>query len=81
MFFDPFCGCGTTLEAAQREGRQWIGIDIAFHAIKRVSAVRLTEKCGLIERQDYEIRGIPRTLEAATDLWRRDPYQFQKWGC
>lgn len=79
VVFDPFCGCGTTLEAAHHEGRQWIGIDIAFHAIKRVSAVRLTEKCGLVEGQDYEIRGIPRTLEAATDLWRRDPYQFQKW--
>ena len=80
IVFDPFCGCGTTLEAAQREGRQWIGIDIAFHAIKRVSAVRLTEKCGLIEGQDYEIHGVPRTLEAATDLWKRDAYQFQKWA-
>ena len=80
IVFDPFCGCGTTLEAAQNEGRQWIGIDIAFHAIKRVSAVRLTEKCGLVEGQDYEIRGIPRTLEAATDLWKRDSYQFQKWA-
>ena len=79
IVLDPFCGCGTTLEAAHREGRQWIGIDIAFHAIKRVSAVRLKEKCKLIEGQAYEIHGIPRTLEAATDLWTRDPYQFQKW--
>ena len=79
IVFDPFCGCGTTLEAAQREGRQWIGVDIAFHAIKRVSAVRL-EKFGLVEGKDYEIGGIPRTFEAATDLWERDPYQFQKWA-
>ena len=78
VVFDPFCGCGTTLEAAQREDRRWIGVDIAFHAIKRVSAVRL-EKFGLVEGKDYEIGGIPRTLEAATDLWERDPYQFQKW--
>ena len=78
--FDPFCGCGTTLEVAQHLNRKWIGVDIAFHAIKRVSAVRLKDKCKLIEDQDYEIHGIPLTLEAATDLWKRDDYQFQKWA-
>lgn len=26
-----------------------------------------------------EITGIPRTLEGAADLHKRDPYQFQKW--
>ena len=46
VVFDPFCGCGTTLEASQKLKRNWIGIDIAIHAIKRVSAVRLQEKCG-----------------------------------
>lgn len=80
IVFDPFCGCGTTLEAAHWLERQWIGVDIAFHAIKRVSAVRLKDKCGLVEGQDYEIHGIPRTFEAATDLWKRDEYQFQKWA-
>ena len=80
IVFDPFCGCGTTLEVAQRLNRQWIGIDIAIHAIKRVSAVRLTERCGLVEGTDYEITGIPRTIEGADDLWERDKYQFQKWA-
>ena len=28
MVFDPFCGCGTTLVAADRLQRQWVGIDI-----------------------------------------------------
>ena len=80
IVFDPFCGCGTTLEAAQRLNRQWIGIDIAIHAINRVSAVRLNERCGLIEGKDYEITGIPHTMEGADDLWKRDKYQFQKWA-
>lgn len=80
IVFDPFCGCGTTLHAAEIEGRKWIGIDIAIHAIKRVSAVRLKEKCGLIEGKDYEISGIPRNIEGAQDLWKRDTYQFQKWA-
>lgn len=30
---DPFCGCGTTIVAAQRLNRHWIGIDIAKPAI------------------------------------------------
>ncbi|MDE0553701.1 MAG: DNA methyltransferase, partial [Candidatus Poribacteria bacterium] len=79
IVFDPFCGCATTLIAAEKLKRQWIGVDIAIHAIKRVSTVRLKEKCGLVEGRDYQITGIPRTFEAATDLWERDPYQFQKW--
>ena len=80
VVLDPFCGCGTTLEAAHRLNRQWIGIDIAIHAIKRVSAVRLTERCGLVEGDDYEITGVPHTMEGAEDLWERDKYQFQKWA-
>ena len=80
VVFDPFCGCGTTIEAAHKLNRQWIGADIAIHAIKRVSAVRLNEKCGLVLNKDYEITGIPRTMEGAEDLWKRDKYQFQKWA-
>ena len=29
IILDPFCGCGTTLEASQRLNRKWIGIDIS----------------------------------------------------
>ena len=27
VVLDPFCGCGTTIAAAQKLGREWIGID------------------------------------------------------
>ena len=28
VVLDPFCGCATTCVAAERQGRQWVGIDI-----------------------------------------------------
>lgn len=31
VVLDPFCGCGTTIEAAIKNHRQWIGCDIAIH--------------------------------------------------
>ena len=32
VVFDPFCGCATACIAAERLGRQWIGIDISAKA-------------------------------------------------
>ena len=80
VVLDPFCGCATTLEAAHRRGRKWIGIDIAIHAVKRVARIRLTERCGLVEGTDFDVRGVPRDVEGARDLWKRNPYHFQKWA-
>ena len=80
VVLDPFCGCATTLEAAHKLDRQWVGIDIAIHAVKRVARVRLQERLGLVEGQDFTVEGVPGTLEGAQDLWTRDKYHFQKWA-
>ena len=40
---DPFCGCGTTLEVAERLERSWIGIDLAARATQIVKK-RLRKK-------------------------------------
>ena len=80
VVFDPFCGCATTLEAAHHLDRQWIGIDIAIHAIKRVAAVRLRDRLALKEGRDFTIEGVPQDVAGARDLWSRDPYHFQKWA-
>lgn len=40
LVLDPFCGSGTTLVAAERLGRRWIGIDRGEHAIA-IAAARL----------------------------------------
>lgn len=69
VVFDPFCGCASTIEAAQILGRRWIGIDIAIHAIKRVSKTRLQDHLGLIDGQDYIIEGIPKKILKAHGIY------------
>lgn len=76
LVLDPFCGCGTTVHAAQKLRREWIGIDITHLAI------------GLIERRlkdafpgiSFEVHGAPRDIDGARDLAIRDKYQFQWWA-
>jgi DNA modification methylase len=45
VVLDPFCGCGTTIDAAQRLGRKWIGIDITQLAITLIKK-RLMDSYG-----------------------------------
>ena len=80
VVFDPFCGCATTLEAAHKLGRKWIGIDRTIHAIKRVASIRLRDRLGLVDGIDFEIKGVPNNREGAQDLWKRDPFDFQQWA-
>lgn len=47
MILDPFCGCATSLVAADRLGREWAGIDLSQLAIKLVNE-RITEDRGPI---------------------------------
>lgn len=79
LVLDPFCGCATIIEAANSLDRQWIGIDITIHAIRRVARRRLYERMGLVEGEDYAIDGVPKNWEGAFELWKQDHYQFQKW--
>src|SRR5207249_2259820 len=68
VVLDPFCGCGTTIEAAEISGRSWIGIDVAFHAIKVIEA-RLDK---LSPKVDYKTEGIPRDFASAVGLAEQD---------
>ncbi len=36
LVLDPFCGCGTTIDAAEKLGRDWIGIDVTQLAISLI---------------------------------------------
>ena len=68
VVLDPFCGCGTTVHAAEKLGRQWIGIDVTHLTI------------GLIEKLlkdafpsvDYKIHGVPQDLAGARQFFVDD---------
>ncbi len=77
VILDPFCGCGTAVHAAQKLGRQWIGIDITHLAISLIEK-RLKDAFPGIA---FEVHGTPKDLEGARDLAERDKYQFQWWAC
>jgi len=79
VVFDPFCGCGTTIYAAEQLGRNWVGCDIAILAVKLIREL-LAERYRLIEGVHFVLDGIPVTVEQAEELFRRDPFQFQHWA-
>ena len=48
VVFDPFCGCATTLVAADRLQREWIGVDISAKAAELV-VERIKDDQGMFE--------------------------------
>ncbi len=77
IVLDPFCGCGTTVAAAQKLGRRWVGIDVTHLAIGLIKA-RLRDAYG--DEAKYEVIGEPTTVEDAAELAKGAPYQFQAWA-
>ena len=78
VVFDPFAGCGTAIYAAHTNGRHWIGCDIAILSVQIVRDV-LAARYGLHDKEDYQITGVPLSVEGAQDLFERDKRQFQHW--
>jgi site-specific DNA-methyltransferase (adenine-specific) len=76
VVLDPFCGCGTTIHAAQKLRREWAGIDITHLAISLIEK-RLKDAFPGIK---YEVYGTPTDLDGAWDLAKRNKYQFQWWA-
>jgi site-specific DNA-methyltransferase (adenine-specific) len=77
VVLDPFCGCGTTVAAAQKLGRNWIGIDITHLAITLIKA-RLQDAFGAHVLPT--VIGEPVSGQDAETLAHDDPYQFQWWA-
>ena len=74
---DGFCGCGTTIDAAEGLHRNWIGVDISPIAISLIKRrLKDTYKEGLSK---FEVRGTPTTENSAIELWKQNPFAFQDW--
>ena len=79
VVLDPFCGCGTTIAAAERLKRRWIGIDVTHLAIN-LARHRLRDAYGDEVEKTYRVIGEPTTLDEAAELAKDDQYQFQWWA-
>ena len=83
LALDPFCGCGTTIAAAHKLGRRWLGIDITHLSIA-LQKYRLADTFELVSGKDYEVIGEPTTVEGARALAQDSAndgrYQFEWWA-
>ncbi len=77
VVLDPFCGCGTSIVAAEKLKRHWIGIDITHLAIALIKN-RLHDTFG--EGAMPQVIGEPVSVPDAQALAVSDPYQFQWWA-
>ena len=75
VVLDPFCGCGTAVIAAQKLGRNWIGIDITHLAVTLIEGRLKAAFPGVA----YTVSGVPVDLDGARSLAERDKHEFQKW--
>jgi site-specific DNA-methyltransferase (adenine-specific) len=77
LVLDPFCGCGTTIDAAEKLGRKWIGIDVTQLATSLIKS-RLRDTYG--GKIEIKTIGEPTTPNEASILAEQDKYQFQWWA-
>lgn len=79
MVLDPFCGCGTTVHAAEKLGRQWVGIDVTHLAIGLIET-RLKNAFPGVE---YRLHGVPADIAGARQFFADDDQtkkEFEKWA-
>jgi adenine specific DNA methylase Mod len=77
VVLDPFCGCGTTIEAAIALKRSWVGIDITHLAI---TLIKNRIKDAYQSQIEYKVVGEPTSITGAEELAATDKYQFQWWA-
>ena len=77
LILDPFCGCGTTIDAAEKLGRKWIGIDITQLA---TSLIKNRLRDTYSDKIEIVTVGEPTTPNEAYVLAEQDKYQFQWWA-
>ena len=73
VVLDPFCGCGTTIEAAMKLRRDFIGIDISMYALDVIQKERLQDV-------KFKIDGVPTDMQTAAHMATNQPFAFEKWA-
>ena len=73
LVLDPFCGCGTAIEAAHKLNRRWVGIDISSFAIDLIRNERM-------KGMKIPAKGIPQDVESARKMAREQPFAFESWA-
>lgn len=80
LVLDTFCGCGTTVHAAESLNRQWIGIDISPFSAGLIRE-RIRHNFQYLNPDDIYMWGAPATVEEARQLASDNPFEFEKWVC
>ena len=75
IVLDPFCGCGTTLKAAHRLDRKWVGIDVSLYCVKAIAEDRMAE-AGI----PVVIDGIPKDRAQLLELAKTNPFVFESFA-
>lgn len=79
VVLDPFCGCGTTVDAAQKLGRRWMGIDVTYISIDLI-VKRLQHTYGNDIAKTFTVTGIPYDVAAAQAMFSKDAFEFERWA-
>lgn len=79
VVLDPFCGCGTTIDAAQELGLRWMGIDITYLAVDLIKN-RLIGVFGPEITETFDIEGVPTDMDGARALFNESPFDFERWA-
>ncbi len=94
VVLDPFCGCGTAIVAAQKLGRNWLGIDVTpiatsliqkrlfdqFEArdLRLLSAADKSNATALARA--FRVEGLPTDEAGARAMFEADHKKFEMWA-
>ncbi|OON99224.1 MAG: hypothetical protein ATN35_01745 [Epulopiscium sp. Nele67-Bin004] len=80
IVLDPFCGCATTCVAAEKLGREWIGIDIsenAYRLVKQRLESEIESKNSLFVKVEYQEEPPLRTDQE--ELSKKEKQEYKKY--
>ena len=94
VVLDPFCGCGTAIVAAQKLGRQWLGIDVTPIATSLIQKrlfdqfeardIRLLSAAdkanAVVAARAFRVEGLPTDEAGARAMFEADHKKFEMWA-